>query len=245
MDESTTTEASVVDSGANIAQPDAPETQSAASTPETETQTQVQGQEEPQSDDNSEWLQSKGIDLSTEEGQAKLAKSYRELEKSYSQKSQKAAELEKSMVSGFDEAVQNEVSNGTLEADDPRIAIRKLEIKQNVRDFFDGKPEAKPYEQDMIKIVQGKPHLAGDLDALYALARTSDESSVKSEAGREALESLADKQRATAPTGRAVNPMGTNSNKITPQNVNQLVGQNDLAWYESHREEINRAIAGN
>jgi len=252
MDESTTTEAPVEsgatiqgvqvdDQGQAVAQPKETGTTEAENAPETQTETT---QEAPQ-DDNAEWLKSKGIDLSTPEGQAKLAKSYRELEKGYHEKSQRASELEKTATAGFDAAVNQDVSSGALEADDPRIAIRKLEIKQNVRDFFDDNPEAKQYEQDMVKIVAQKPHLRDDLDALYALALKNNVSAVKSEGGKEALETLAAKQSATAPKGSATNGASFGSaTKITRQNVNEMVRTHDHKWYEEHLPEINAAVAG-
>lgn len=251
MDESTTTEAPVEsgasiqgipidDQGNAIAEPKATEpTEAENASVTTETV-----QEAPQ-EDNAEWLKSKGIDLSTPEGQAKLAKSYRELEKGYHQKAQKASELERATTDSFNGAVEQDVSTGALNPNDPMIAIRKLEIKQNVRDFFDDNPDAKQYEQDMIKIVAEKPHLRDDLDALYALALKNNVSTLKSEGGKEALETLAAKQSATAPKGSATNGSSFGSTtKITPQNVNEMVRTHDHKWYEEHLPEINAAVAG-
>lgn len=247
MDEQPTTETVSVDSGAATAQPEAVDTSSAANAPE-QPQTETTNTEvsEPSSDDTLEWLKNKGIDPESPEGLQKLANSYRNLEKSFHEKSKKAAELEKSVVGGFNEAVDTEVSQGTYDADDPRIAVRRLEIKQQVRDFFDDNPEAKDYEAAMAKIVKQKPHLSGDLDALYALAKVSDsgrEEKLKSDASRETLETLASKQRASAPTGSAVNPVGGGENKITSSNVDALVAKNGPEWYRANRAEILR-VAG-
>lgn len=245
MDEQTTTEPAAVDPGASVAQPEPVDAGTAAETPqEPQTETLSETTEEPQ-DDNSEWLKSKGIDPNTPEGQAKLAKSYRELERSFHDKSKKAAELERSMVSGFDDAVETEVAQGEISGDDPRIAIKRLEIKQNVRDFFDENPGAKAYEAEMVKIVQSKPHLSGDLDALYALAKVSDpsrEETLKSDGGRQALENLASKQRAAAPTGAAVQPM-TSAPKITRAILAERTNAKDFDWLNKHQAEINQMVA--
>jgi len=253
MDESTTTEVPVEpggqtiqgipvdDQGQAIPQPKPAEPTEAENAPEpTETP-----QEAPSTDDNAEWLKTKGIDLSTPEGQAKLAQSYRELEKGYHQKAQRASELEKTATEGFEEAVSQDVTQGTIDADDPRIAIKRLEIKQNVRDFFDANPEAKEYEKEMAKIVVEKPYLRDDLEALYAVALKNNVSALKSEGGKEALESLAAKQSATAPKGSATNGASFSTDtKITQANVAQMVRDHDHKWYEKHLPEINAAIAG-
>lgn len=252
MDESTTTETPeatggaiqgipVDDQGQAIPQPKAEEPVAAENAPEPTKSTQ----EEPSKDDNSEWLKSKGIDPTDPEAVAKIAKMARESEKAMHAKAQRASELEKTVDTGFTEAVNQDVTNGALEADDPRIAIKRLEIKQNVRDFFDANPEAKPYEQDMIKIVAEKPHLRDDLDALYALALKDNVSSLKSEGGKEALETLAAKQSATAPRGSATNGASFSSTtKITPQNVNEMVKRMSTEEYAKRLPEINAAIAG-
>jgi hypothetical protein len=253
MDESTTTEAPVDsgvingvpvnDQGMAVTQPEPTEPAEAENAPETPIETP---QEEPSKDDNSEWLKSKGIeDLSTPEGQAKLVKSAREAEKLMHEKTQRASELEKSVTTGFDEDVAKDVTTGALEADDPRIAIRKLEIKQNVRDFFDDNPEAKPYEAKMIEIVAKKPWLKDDLESLYANALKDNVSSLKSEGGKEALETLAAKQSATAPRGSATNGASFSSEtKITPQNVDAMVGKMSTQEYKKRLPEINAALAG-
>jgi hypothetical protein len=249
MDEQTTTEQSTVETGAPVAQPEAVETSPAAETApvQPETETSESTSTEPSADEQLKaWAQNKGINVESE-SELKLAQMARNAEKAMHEKSRKAAELEKSVVSGFDSAVESDVNNGQLDPDDPRIAVRRLEIKQNVRDFFDTTPEAKDYEQDMIKIVQSKPHLSDDLEALYALALKNDVSSkkdsLKSEGAKEALETLAQKQRASAPVGNAVNPVGGGSQEITPQNVDDLVAKHGAGseWYRANRASILRA----
>jgi len=81
------------------------------------------------------------------------------------------------------------------------------------------------------------------LKAAYAMAVAKNPDKVKSQARKETLESLAQKQQASVPTGNATNA-GISSTKITPENVDQLVAKNDLAWFQKHYDEINRAMAG-
>jgi hypothetical protein len=100
----------------------------------------------------------------------------------------------------------------------------------------------------MAEIVQSRPHLQNDLDALYALAANSPSraAELKTEGGRQALTNLAQKQSAVPPTSSASTGNTVNPDRITPDNVDQLVGQHmgDTKWYKAHESEINRAMAG-
>ena len=207
----------------------------------------AQADEAPEAaeDDNSQWLSSKGIDPSDPEAINKLAKSAREAERAMHQKAQRAKELERSMTELSDEsAEQIAISTGQ----DPELLkrLQRFEVKSTINDFFVDNPDAKQYEQDMIQEMTnsglyGSPEAM--LKAAYAMAVAKNPDKVKSQARKETLENLAQKQQASVPTGNATNA-GISSNKITSQNVDEMVAKNDLAWFQKHYDEINRAMAG-
>lgn len=242
MEETTT--GAVEDQGAVIAQPEVTETSAEAVTTTTEETTVSQETSEPSVDDNSEWLKAKGIDPSDPEAINKLAKSAREAERAMHQKAQKASELEKSMSEMSDEsAEQAAIQTGQ----DPELLkrVQRFEVKSSIRDFFDANPEAKKYETQMIEEMStsglfGTPEAM--LRAAYAISVSKDTDSVKSQAKRETLEKLAQKQQASVPTGNATNA-GIESNTITPQNVDKLVAQNDVTWFKKNYEAINQAMS--
>lgn len=258
MEENTTTEVSSPQ-GADSAQPSEgnwkPEAvlrtteeqpQQEADEP-TEAQADEPTQEAPAEaeDDTSKWLQAKGIDPSDPEAINKLAKSAREAERAMHAKAQKAKELERSMTELSDEsAEQIAISTGQ----DPELLkrVQRFEVKSTINDFFAENPDAKQYEQEMIQEMTssglyGTPEAM--LRAAYAMAVSKNPDKVKSQARKETLENLAQKQQASVPTGNATNA-GISSTKITSQNVDELVAKNDLAWFQKHYDEINRAMAG-
>lgn len=208
--------------------------------------TQVDEAPQPAEDDTSKWLQAKGIDPSDPEAINKLAKSAREAERAMHQKAQRAKELERSMTELSDEsAEQVALSTGQ----DPELLkrVQRFEVKNTISEFFAENPDAKQYEQDMIQEMTnsglyGSPEAM--LKAAYAMAVAKNPDKVRSQARKETLENLAQKQQASVPTGNATNA-GISSQKITAQNVDELVAKNDLAWFQKHYDEINRAMAGN
>jgi hypothetical protein len=254
MDEQTTTNAPVsegatidgvsVDSqGQAVAQPETTETAEAVKEPTTEATTS-----EPSSDDNSddvtEFLKKKGVDTSNpEEALRKVADIARNAEKAMHQKAQKASELEKTLSTTSDE-VAEDVALAT--GQDPEVLkrLQRMEVKDVVREFWDTNPQAREFESQMIEELQTRPHLAGDLDALWAVVQSKNSDVIKSQGKKEALSSLAQKQQAAVPAGNAVQPNGMGSPKITPQNVDSLVAQNDMNWFRAHYDEINRAMSG-
>jgi len=205
----------------------------------------AQATEAPSEDDTSKWLSAKGIDPSDPDAINKLAKSAREAERAMHAKAQKAKELERSMTELSDEsAEQVALSTGQ----DPELLkrVQRFEVKSTINDFFVENPDAKQYEQEMItEMTQsglyGTPEAM--LRAAYAMAVAKNPEKAKSQARRDTLESLAQKQQASVPTGNATNA-GVQSTKITAENVDQLVARNDLAWFQKHYDEINRAMSG-
>lgn len=258
MDEQTTTVAPADDGGQSIqgvqvddqgqAVPQPEETGQAPAveqTTEPTSQPETQPEEPVQTDNSdSEWLKNKGIDPSSPDAVEKLAKMARSSEKAMHEKAQQKSELEKSVGEVADQQIaQHEQDTGTQVSETDR-AVQRLLIKDNVRTFFDSNPEAKPFEKAMAAELENAPHLAGDLQSLYARAVVASGDSVRSQAKQETLESLAQKQTASVPRGNAVNGASMTTSAITPQNVDQLVAQNDHIWYEKNLEAINAALAG-
>lgn len=126
----------------------------------------------------------------------------------------KASELEKNITTQSDEHAEV-VAEQT--GQDPELLkrLQRVEVKSAVRDFWDQNPDAKQYEKQMVEILQEKPHLAGDLESLYAsaLVKSGGIETVKSQASRETLEKLAHKQQAAVPTGHATNSGTTTKEK--------------------------------
>lgn len=246
MEDNTTTDA-VVDSGVQDTQPEANDIQAEAV--DTTTEDTQQDTSEPEvseeTDDTSEWLSKKGIDPTDPEAINKLAKSAREAERAMHAKAAKAKELERSMTEMSDESAE-EIAYST--GQDPELLkrVQRFEVKSTINDFFAEHPEAKAYEQEMIQEMTnsglyGSPEAM--LKAAYAMAVSKNPDRLRSQARKDTLESLAQKQQASVPTGNATNA-GISSTKITPQNVDELVAKNNLAWFQKHYDEINRAMAG-
>jgi hypothetical protein len=251
MDEQTTTNAPVSDGGTiagvsvdtndqPVSQPEQTETAEAVIEPTEATTSEPQSDN---SDDVTEFLKKKGIDASDPEALKKVADMARNAEKAMHEKARKASELEKNLSTASDEYAE-EVAEQT--GQDPELLkrLQRVEVKESVRDFWNNNPDALSYEQDMINELQTRPYLAGDLDALWAVVKSKNSDDLKSQGKKEALSNLAQKQQAAVPAGNAVQPNGMGAAKITSQNVDQLVAQNDLNWFRKHRDEINRAMQG-
>lgn len=215
-DDNTTDEATLV-TGADEAQPVDQELEPAADADtSSEPGESEQGDEaeesaegEPQVDDKlQKYATSQGLDLDNPnaikaarlamENQSKVTKNY-----------QKASELEKAAG-----AVSDEDAKARAEAtgQDPELLSRlqRVEVKESVRDFWNtpnekGERPDMSFESSMVKLLETKPYLAGDLESLYATAvmKSGGVAAVKSQGKREALESLAHKQQAAVPAGSA------------------------------------------
>lgn len=249
MEEQTTTDSTINDTGVSEDTQPVEDSVEPAEQPATDVTTQDAPEseeptvEEPTEDNSTAaWLAKKGVDPTSPEAIEKVAEMARNAEKAMHSKAQKASELEKAIDQGITEEAQ---AAGLT--DDDRLEIARIKTKMSVRDFFDSNPDAKPFEQAMITELQSKPHLAGDLESLYANAVFKSGSdpvqAAKSQGKREALTNLAQKQQAAVPRGNAVNS-ASNTTAITPENVDELVGSHDHNWYMAHRNEINKAMAG-
>lgn len=204
MEEITTTEAPV-DAGVVETQPVEAVATEAVETPTTQPEGQTEQVEPTQVDELDTWAKAKGLELDSDNTR-KAAKMAREAERAMHEKARKASELEKSFVAQSDE-IAEQVAESTGQDPETIKRLQRIEVKEAVRDFWDSNPDARKYEADMVKLVAERPHLAGDLDALYATAviMSGGLDAVKSQGKREALESLAQKQQATAPMGNATN----------------------------------------
>lgn len=247
MDEQTTTEQVLEETGAQEAQPvETEETTAVTTTEESQETEEVQEPEaeasttEPSEEDElASWAANKGIKLESENDR-KLAQMARESEKAFHRQSQKKSELQKTLETGIDQ--EAEAAGFT---DQERITLAKVNTKLTVREFFDEHPDARNYEAKMAEEVQKRPYLANDLEALYAVARASDqgrEQNLKQEGAKSALSSLAQKQRTATPTGAAVKAVGATP-RITRAEIASRTQSGDVAWLDKNMGEINRLVA--
>jgi len=223
--------------------PDAP-----AEEPESEPSEPSEEAEEAAPDDTSAWLKKKGIDPTDPEAINKLAKSAREAERAMHTQAQKRSELEKAAKITDDQIVPD----ATPEQRD-NIRMRNLELRYDIQQWKLENQSKLAHEADMVQILSdpNKRLLVQEgllsLDDVYSMARGagSDESSIRSQGGKEALQKLAQKQQAATPRGNATNSAQmTSGTKITSQNVDQVVQNMSPEEYRRRLPEINRAMAG-
>lgn len=209
MDESTT-DSTAVDTGVTETQPVTTGDDSAVTTDESTTTTA--STDEAASDDNLEWLKSKGVDPTDPEATAKIAKMYRDAEKAMHQSTQKASELQKAL-----QPTPGEQPTAESLAADPVAAlaneVQALKLTQSVTGFFSTNPDAKQYEAQMATIVTENPTVGAlvkggylSVQNLYDMAKGADssrEGQLKKDGGREALQKVADKQQGKAVQGQA------------------------------------------
>lgn len=91
---------------------------------------------------------------------------------------------------------------------DPVLAeLQSMKVRLNVSEFFAQHPDAQGMDNEMAEIVRARPHLAGDLDAIYALAKAGKTEAALEEAekkGRDAAKAeIARSSAAKTPTGNA------------------------------------------
>lgn len=204
MEEETTTPA-VVEPGVTETQPvEATQTAAVEAPAATEEQTEETPESAPDEDaELSKWASNKGLELDSDNAK-KAAKMARESEKAMHQTTQKASELEKTVTAASDEQA---VAAAEATGQDPEFLkrLQRVEVREAVRDFWNQPDIDRSFEPAMIKLLETKPHLAGDLESLYASAvvKSGGVTAVKSQGKREALESLAHKQQAAVPSGSA------------------------------------------
>lgn len=250
MDDQTTTDVPVTDTGADTALPDQAEQTTAvtddsdqsaneATTSEGEADASV-----PETDDKLQrYAESHGIELDSPSA-IKAARIAMNNQAEYQRTRQKASQLEKSMVdSGDDYAEQVAQATGQ----DPELLkrVQRMEIRDSIRDFYDQVPTAREFD-DQIKEkilssgISGSPEAV--LKAAWAMVQADDADSLKSEGAKNALNNLASKQRAAAPTGSAVSSAPSN-NAITRAQMQEHLQRGDVAWFEKNQQKINQLVA--
>lgn len=220
--EETTTDAATQAQAPEPAQPDEQPAE-AVTTPDSEP-TSPEGEQphqstepEKSSDDESadnsaeedlaDYWSKKGIDITTPEGQRAAAKSYREAEKAMHQSKQRSSELEKQLQgTPYEQVSQDPAVQQALEtATNVQLELQVERWKQanNVT------PEQDVAIGQYLTEHQDKAYLLKNgyltLDDVAAMsgALKQDTDAIKTQASRDTLENLANKQRATAPKARA------------------------------------------
>lgn len=235
--EQTTTEPVVQEAeGVQETQPEVEQTETAESNV-----TEDSSPAEPsEGDDLSKWAESKGINLEDPESVQKLAKSYREAEKKLHETTQTKSELEKQLVPA--DGVPQYTPDGNL---DVYSEVQNVKTQLNLQNFYMENPEARSYDEKMAQIALEKPELglyaknSGDFSVLLAMAKQGDE---RREGGREALERLADKQRAAVASPAATVPTASQP-KITRALMQEKLQQGDTKWFDDNQSAINSMIA--
>lgn len=220
MDETTTTASDTIDlSDVTPSQPEsAPSTESAAQSPEpttTEPTETPEATDTPIADENVQWLQNKGIDPSDPDAVAKLAQMARNAEKAMHEAKQ--PKLNDALTEQPSDIPSDDAQPVVT---DPRIDAIILE--RNVEKFFSAGGDAelaterKALEPAMTQIVTENPAIGQMVkggymtyEQLAALAKGSDPgygAKLKQDGGREALETVANRQQ-----GRAVSGVATTS----------------------------------
>ena len=203
MEESTTTEAPVESTSVEETQPVSQETEAVTTEESTQTTSEDTSSDESET---TEWLSKKGIDPSSPEALAKVAEMARNAEKAMHAKAQKASDLSKQL---------EESPAGQVDTDNELVQqlygeVAAVRRAQAVNDFKARTGLSDDMEQKMVNYLSDNPQTgelinAGylTLDQLYTLAVGSDLKSVKSEGGKQALQQLANKQRAASLPGNA------------------------------------------
>ncbi len=168
--------------------------------------------EAPADEDLSDYWSKKGIDITTPEGQAKAAKSYREAEKAMHEKGQRASELAKSITDTVT------IDPDASKADQAMAIATNLQNAEIIRAWKEENNITKAEDVALGIYVKENPDVgelltAGriTLNQMRAMAQTSvpkpvDTAKIKKEGAQEALNNLAAKQIATSPSGGASTP---------------------------------------
>lgn len=220
MAEETTTEVPE-EAGAEALPVDSGQTEAAQTTEATEEPTQEseeKGGETPvpeaEDDKLKKFAESHGIELDSDNAK-KAAKMAMDNQAEFQRNRQKATELEKSMVEQsdtFSEAAAEQTGQ------DPEVLkrINRMEVKQSIRDFWDDHPEARKHEQAIKAKIQ-ESGVSGTAEAVlragWAMVVADNPDILKSQGKKEALQSLAHKQQAAVPNGKATNPAASPKSK--------------------------------
>jgi hypothetical protein len=189
--------------------------------------------------DYESWLAKKQIDPSTPEGKAQIAKSWRELEKKMHATTQQASELEKQVNSQpladatTDPAVQEALTRAARV--ETTLAVERWKSQNGITAEQDTALGQYLVENPQKAWLVKNGHLSyDDVYAMSGVGKT-DPAALKQAGGKEALQALANKQRATSPTGNATSsapPAG-----LTKENADSWW---DSLGYEGRQNPENR-----
>lgn len=199
--EESTTEATTQESGVEETQPVEQQTEAVTTTEES---TQATTEEQTQSD-YSEWLSKKGIDPSDPEAMAKVAEMARNAERAMHEKAQQASSLSKQLG---ETPVQVDTDNEIVQQLHGEVA--SLRLAHAVNEFKAQNSITQEQENQMSAYVKENPHIGQLIQAGYltlpqlqTLSLGANAESIKSEGGKQALQQLANKQRASSIPGNA------------------------------------------
>jgi hypothetical protein len=221
-------------------QPNAASTQDETEAVETTQPTEAEKTTQAQDTDSEvvEWASKKGIVLNPEnQNEVKLARLQLENDRRFHEAQQQRVKVP---VPELLEETEDATLNAIVEKQNNQ------ELKVYVRDWFDANPDMKEHRETLMHIAAERPYLQDMDDVAAHLYRNPDfVAKIKQDGGRQALENLAQKQSAVPPQASASNTAVYSSDtKITPQNVYELVDNNDQKWFEKNHEAISRAMSG-
>lgn len=215
------------------------EAETSQTSEEAETEPEVDQESTGDNSDDAElkdWAAKKNLPLNDP---LKIAKMYRESEKQMHETSKKSkeGELKKAVTTANAES-------GTEEVQALRNELTALSFKVD-------HPEASQYEGVMVDILEEKPWMANDLDAVLdmakgrSLSKPTEILAARQAGSKEALAQAEQADRAAQPRASATN-RATATSRITPENVDRVVAQHmgDQAWWNKHQEEVNAALGG-
>lgn len=182
-----------------------------------------------------EWAAKKNLPL---DDPLAMAKMYRESEKKLGKKGQQEGQLKAAVTT----------ANNAAGVDD----VQSLRNEMTALNFKLDHPEARELEPIMVEILDEKPYLASDLDAVLDIAKGRTVSqgaetlAARKAGGKEALAQAEKAARAAQPRASATQPGYENKNRITPENVDDMIAQHmgDREWYNKHLPAINAALGG-
>lgn len=179
-------------------------------------------------DDLADYWTKKGIDITTPEGQAQAAKSYREAEKLMHSKAQQASELEKQI------STQTTVDPDASEAQRALAIATQLQNKAVIETWKAQNNISHEEDVAMGAYAKANPKTAelltsglltlDEFRAIAVPAKPVDTTAIKKQGGQEALEKLANKQRATQPIGGAATPSSPTSDDSIEGLKSRLAG---------------------
>jgi hypothetical protein len=158
-------------------------------------------------EDLTDYWAKKGIDITTPEGQAKAAKSYREAERAMHNKAQQASELSKQInTQPLNVDTDNELVRQALDKAsqlETTLTVQQWKASNNISPEQDAALGQYVIDNPNLGVLLKNGYL--NLDQLYAMSGvgTVDTSAAKKQGSKEALQDIANQQRTTAISGAA------------------------------------------